>query len=282
MVNVRRSLLIAVILGFFSLFIHLASAHGQSLTVRGDRWLSVVEASGNVDLIPYEGERRRARRGDRLTRVGDMLVTGDNASARLEVDQRAGFVTMAENSQLQIQTLSITSSGGRITELAVSRGQVRLRVRPLTNPGSRLEIHTPAGVSGVRGTDFGLTIQPDGQTGVATLEGSVIASAQGQSVIVSDNLQSTIRPGEPPTPPEPLRDDPTLYIEVLSAAPGRVTARVAGYTDTVNLFELNGESQTLDRAGRFDLEVPIPSDGPILARVITPLGTEQKYELAVP
>jgi hypothetical protein len=283
MLNVRRSLLVAVILGFFlSLSLYSASAQGQSLTVRGDRWLSIVEVSGNVELIPYEGTSRRARRGDRLTRVGDLLITGDNASARLEVDQRAGIVTMAENSQLQIQTLSITSSGGRITELAVSRGQVRLRVRPLTNPGSRLEIHTPAGVSGVRGTDFGLTIQPDGQTGVATLEGSVFAAAQGQSVVVSDAQQSSIYPGEPPTPPEPLRDDPTLYIEVLSGSRDGPTARVVGYTDTVNLFELNGEIQNLDRAGRFDLEVPIPIDGRILARIITPLGTEQQYELAVP
>ncbi len=287
----------ALIIGFM---LAMTAASVQSLSIQGRRWLTVDQLSGSVDFIPYGESAREAKIGDRFSNVGDMLVTKADASARLEVDQRTGFVTVAENTQVQVQALSITSSGGRVTELAVNAGQVRLRVRPLTNPGSRLEIHTPAGVSGVRGTDFGVTVQFDGVTGVATAEGSVATSAQGKTVAVVANTQSSIFPGEPPTEPEPLRDDPTLFIERLvtlpGSEPGNTMVQVTGYTDTVNLLEINGDPKNLDRAGHFNLVVPLlgelgttPSAEPapssdlrIQAKVTTPLGTEQRYEILVP
>ncbi len=281
MANVRKWVLIAIALEFL---VCVAHADSQSLTIRGDRWLAITELSGSVTMVSQDGSRRQASRGDRLSDVGDTLITGNGASARLEVDLQTGFITMAENSQLQVQALSITRSGGRITELLVTRGQVRLRVRPLTNPDTRLEIYTPAGVSGVRGTDFGVSIQLDGRTGVATNEGRVVARAQGQAVQVGADLQTTIVPGEPPTPPEPLRDDPTLFIEALSPIPGRSAVRIVGSTDEVNLLKIAEQPRLLDRRGHFDIEVSgsAAENRRIQAVVTTPLGTEQSYELVVP
>lgn len=284
MIKIRRSLLLAVILGFF---ISLSTAYaqtlnGRELTIRGDRWLTITSFSGKVELITAQGDRRAAQQGDRLVSVGDAILTGPNSAARLEIDQSAGYVSMAENSQMRIQTLSITSRGGRVTELAVLLGQVRLRIRRLTNPDTRIEIHTPAGVSGVRGTIFGVTVQPDGLTGVATLEGSVAASAQSQTVMVVADTQSTIVPGEPPSPPAPLRDDPTLFIEGLREIPGTRKVQVMGYTDSVNLLDINQGRQILDRDGRFDLEAALTDDRRVDALITTPLGTQQKYRLVVP
>ena len=284
MPKVRRSHFLALL--FWS-WATAKAAHGQRRTIRGDRWLTVTSTTGYVAIQPFGEGRRQARVGDRLDRVGDILTTGPDASARLEVDLAIGFVSVAENSQLQIRTLSITRSGARITELFVLQGQVRLRIRPLTNPATRIEIHTPAGVSGVRGTDFGITVAPNGQTGVATLEGRVVASAEGQSVSVTAEQQSIIRQGEAPTPPAPLRNDPTLYIELLKATTttdeqDRPLVQIAGYTDVVNLLGLAGEQLALDRSGQFDVTLPAVDDRPIEALVTTPLGTTQKYELVVP
>lgn len=163
------TLLIAMLLSCSYITIVLA----QPISLVGDRWIAITSLTGDVDITPYQGRRRQARRGDRLEQVGDTVTTGANSSARLDVDQAAGYISMAENSQLQVQTLSITRNGGRITRLQVSRGQVRTRVRAFTNPESELEIYTPAGVSGVRGTDFGVSVQPTGAMGIATLAGSV-------------------------------------------------------------------------------------------------------------
>lgn len=284
----------------------IATVTVSALPLQGSRWLTVDRLSGSVYITPYRGRSRQARRGDRLANVGDSLATGSNASAQLEVDLQTGFVMLAENTQVQVQALSITRSGGRITELTVNRGQVRLRVRTLTVPDSRLEIHTPSGVSGVRGTDFGVSVQLDGQTGVATLEGSVATSAQGKTVAVVADTQSVIYPGEPPIPPEPLRDDPTLFVERLSFLPGSSATsrtdtpmvRLVGYTDKVNLLKINSDLKQLSRTGRFDLVVPLFEDSAVnrsedrsgsrsgnrylQATVTTPLGTEQQYELVVP
>ncbi len=286
MLSVRRSFFLALLLGLFS---PKVAAWGQSRTIRGNRWLTIAELSGPVEVIPFGDTRRPARLGERLNHVGDILITGSDATVRLEVDLAAGFVAVSENSQLQIRTLSITQSGGRITELLVLRGQVRLRIRPLSNPDSRIEIYTPAGASGVRGTEFGVSVGPTGQTGVATIEGSVVSSAQGQAVTVNAQQQSVIFPGEPPAPPEPLRDNPSLSIEVIRPI-GRGSAdgensrqvQVAGYTDSVNLLELDGVQQPLDRNGRFDETVSNTIGEPIALQVTTPLGTKQQYELVAP
>lgn len=287
MSKVRRSFLLAVFLG---VLLSAAVAYGQRpLRIRGERWLTVSELSGYVEIVPHQGERRQARQGDFLDRAGDLLITGENSSARLDVDQAVGYIRMAENSQLQIRSLSITQAGGYITDLFVLMGQVRLRIRPLSSPESRLEIYTPAGVTGVRGTDFGVTVQMEGTTGVATLEGSVASSAQGETVRVNAQQQSLTRPGEPPTPPTPLRDDPTLYIEVLRLLPGQMDeagnplVQIAGSTDAVNLLEIDTAQKILDEEGRFDIAVPlISADRRLSAQVITPLGTRQAYELVVP
>lgn len=276
MVVVRRSLLpVALSCGLLL----GTAAYSRALTVQGDRWLAIADILGDVQFVTGR-QRRSAREGDRLASVGDALITSTNATARLAIDEATGSVTMAENSHLRIQTLTITRGGGRVTELAVLQGQVRLRLRPFTSPESRLEIHTPVGVSGVRGTDFGVTVQPDGQTAIATESGSVAASAQGETVIVDAGLQSIIRPGSPPTPAQQFSDDPTLHIEVLRATSSR-TAQIVGYTDIANIVKINGETLSFDESGRFDLSVPI-SSRQIRAEVITPLGTQQKYELVVP
>lgn len=284
MLSNRRSLFLATLLGFSA---SSTAAWGQSRTIRGNRWLTIADLSGPVEIVPFRLSRRLAQRGDRLDSVGDMLITGPDAFVRLEVDLAVGFVTMAENSQLQIRTLSTTSTGGRVTELFVLRGRVRLRIRTLTDPDSRLEIHTPAGVSGVRGTEFGVAVRSDGQTGVATQEGSVFSSAQGQTVLVNAEQQSIIRPGEPPTEPIPLRDDPALFIEVIRPTDerdgqGARLVEVAGYTDFVNLLTVNNNELLLDRAGRFETLVSSPSNGRIPASITTPLGTTQQYELVAP
>jgi len=252
----------------------------QSLQVRVDRWLEVRQATGAVTY--QQGQTsRNARVGTRLQAIGEAIRTGQGASAVLAVDTGIGFVNISENTTVRVQNLQVTNNGGRITQLQVSGGQARLQVRRFTNPGSRLEIQTPAGVSGVRGTDFGVSVQPDGKTGLVTLEGGVVASAQGQSVAVEAGFQSLVIPGEPPSPAVPLTNDPGLDLRQLTAEANQ-TARIVGQVDLVNLVQIENQPLVLDRQGQFDVTVPLPADRSIEAVVTTPLGRRQVYELVVP
>ncbi|MBW4464057.1 MAG: FecR family protein [Pegethrix bostrychoides GSE-TBD4-15B] len=251
----------------------------DSLNVRINRWLEVQQLSGTVTY--QQGSRSRsARLGDRLQAVGDRLATGSDSTATLAVDTQIGTVEVAERTSLLIKALEITPSDGRITRLQVDKGRVQLRVRPFTNPDSRLEIETPAGVSGVRGTEFGVVVSPTGKMGVATLEGSVVTDAQGEEVEVPAGFQNVTLPGEPPTQPVPFNNQPNFEYRV-----ERVIRRsirrivVEGQVDPTSTVLIKGEPQEIDRDGRFSLLLPAPSRLRLTVTVITPLGQEQSYDL---
>lgn len=274
-----RSVSAVFLLALVWLNLYSPAVAQQVVPVRVNRWLEIKQLSGVITCI-LGGVSQSGRVSARLQNVGDTLITGENSNAVLEVDTAVGFVNVSENTTVRILALSASPDGSRITRLQVSGGQVRLQVRPFTHP-SRLEIETPAGVSGVRGTVFGVSVQPTGTTGVATLEGSVYASAQNQEVAVSEGFQSAIVPGEPPSPPVPLRDDPTFDLRLLRRV-DRQLWRIVGQVDPVNLVQLADETLTVDPSGIIDLQVPQPSDRQLLITVTTPLGTRRIYQVRVP
>lgn len=252
----------------------------QSLQVGVNRWLEVRQITGTVTFNQGQSSQP-ARVGTRLQAVGETIRTGSASSTVLAIDSGIGFVNVAENTTVRVEQLQMAPNGGRITRLQVTGGQARLQVRPLTNRDSSLEIETPAGISGVRGTTFGVSVQPDGKTGVATLEGSVMTAAEGQSVAVNTGLQSLVIPGEPPSPPVPITNNTQLDLRVLAPVDAH-TVRVVGQIDPVNLLLIADLPQAVERNGQFDVTVPHSGNQRIKAVVITPLGTKQAYELAIP
>lgn len=256
----------------------------RPLSVRVNRWLELRNYSGSVDYL-QNGQWRRAQSGQRLGSVGQGVRTGSGSLARLAVDTGIGFVSVSENTDLRITQLYTTQRGGKVTELNVSRGQVRMFVRPFSNPDSRFEIRTPSGVNGVRGTELGVVTQPSGRSALAVLEGSVASEAEGETVAVEANFQNLIFPGEPPSPPEPLVDDPSLGVDRLERRDryeDQSMVLLEGQTSPYNLFIVEGETQDTGREGEFSIRVPLPLNEVIEAKIITPSGTEQIYELVVP
>lgn len=250
----------------------------SSVQVRVQRWLQVNQKQGQVSHL-QGGQWRAARVGDRLQAIGDGLSTGPNSTARLVVDTGIGTVDVAEKTKLWIQALDFAPDNGRITRIQVGQGQARLRVRPFTHRGSQLEIRTPASLSGVRGTDFGVTVQPNGKTGLAVLNGKVQSAAQGQAKAVPGGYQNFTLPGQPPTPPVPLTNDTALKKTVERRLQGGDRqVRLVGQVDPVNLVMINGVPQVTDQQGRFTTTwQSIPSSFALPVVVITPLGIEQRH-----
>jgi hypothetical protein len=268
------------ILALVGLLLVAMASTAQPIQVRVDRWLAIQQVTGNVTYLTSQ-RSLPARVGIRLQTVGEGVATGANSATTLGVDTGIGTIQVSERTSLRIQELRLLPDGARVTSLRVTTGQARLQVRRFTHPNSQLEIETPAGLSGVRGTVFGLAVHPDGKMGVATLEGSVATSAQGQSVLVDSGFQNLTIPGEPPSQPVPIQDQATLQLRRLVAV-GNSNARVVGRIDPVNLLTIDEHVQVVDRTGEFDLTVPMPINRQIKIVVTTPLGTRQVYELAVP
>ncbi len=259
--------------------ITLNTSTAEQLQVNVDRWLEVRRPVGQV-LYTHAQKTQSARNGIRLQSVGDTITTKKGSSVILAIDIGTGFIKVSENTTIQIRKLFTTSGGGRITQLQVKAGQVRLQVRKFTNSSSSLEIETPAGVAGVRGTDFGVSVQQNGKMGVATLNGGVATNAQKQTVLVNAGFQNLTIPGEPPSSPIPLREDTRLNIRQLIANGNQV--RIVGSLDPVNLLTIAKQSQNTDKSGNFNITVPLPANRQVEAVVLTPLGKTQIYQLAIP
>ncbi|MTJ15026.1 FecR domain-containing protein [Anabaena sp. UHCC 0187] len=269
--------LILVLLGLISTI--NASVANDQLQVKINRWIEVRRTTGQVTYSRGQ-TLQPARKGIRLQSVGDTISTGSGSSAELAIDIGTGSIKVSENTKIKISKLQTGTQGGRVTELQVTTGQVRLQLRPLNNPASRVEIHTPAGIAGVRGTTFGVSVQDNGITGVATQKGSVATTAQGQTVLVNGGFQNLTIPGEPPSAPIPLQEDTRLNISKLAANGNQV--QIIGTVDAVNLLIISQQRQNIDPNGKFDITVPLPPNRRVKAVVVTPLGKQQLYELAVP
>ncbi|XHX77884.1 MAG: FecR domain-containing protein [Stenomitos frigidus ULC029] len=272
----------AVLLGFVTQRLVPQSLAKQSLQVRVNRWLEVRQITNDV-TFERGAMRRAAVVGDRLQAVGDRLITGRNSAATLFVDTGVGVVEMAEKTTLRVRRLDVAADNGRITRLEVLIGNVRLRVRPFTHKGSQLEIQTPVGVSGVRGTKFGVAVQPNGKTGLAVLEGRVVSAAQNQAVRVAQGLQNFTMPREAPSTPVKLKDDTSLrYDFELIVERGVRLARLRGQVDPVNNVTVDGVPQVTDRQGVFQSNLrSMPSYLRMQVIVTTPLGKTKTYALAL-
>ncbi|NDJ19154.1 FecR family protein [Myxacorys almedinensis] len=272
----------AAVLSSMALFVSQSTAQQSSIRVRVNRWIGVQQVFGDVSYTA-QNSVRPARVGDRLQNPGDSITTGKSASAALLVDTGIGTINVLEKTKLLLRELTKTPNDGHITRLDVVQGQVRLKLRRFTNRESQLELRTPAGLSSVRGTEFGVSVQPSGKTAVATLEGAVATAAQGVEVSVPAGFQNFTIPGEAPTNPVPLRDDPRLEyrFDKILADGGIRNVRLMGRVDPVNSVTVDGQPEPVDRNGFFRVLYLAPSFLKIKVVVTTPLGKTQTYELAL-
>lgn len=236
----------------------------QSQTVQNTgaaRWLEVEQVNGNVIL--NSDSSHQAQVGDRLSQGGDALTTARWSTSTLTIDSAIGRVQMAQNTHLQVNQLNIQPDGARVTLLDISRGQVRVQARRFTNPNTRLEIQTPSGVAAVRGTEFGVSINPRGTMAIATESGAVEVSApadapsnrQDDSVIVHPGYMSTIAPGEAPSPPRLI--DRRLDIEILRQYDRGSRVTLKAKVDPANSVLFNGEDVVMDQEGLITTSVAL-------------------------
>jgi FecR protein len=248
-------------------------ALARDIQLPSSRWVEVRQIRGTVI---YQG--RPAKVGDRLRVSGEQITTGRGSSAVLAVDSGIATINVAENTTLQVKGLAIAANGGRVTLLSVPRGQARVQARRMSNPSSRLELSTPSGVAGVRGTEFGVGVGPGGKTGISTLEGVVAANAKGQTVTVNGGYSSLVFPGEPPTPPRLTQENLKYELEKLSAV-SKDRVRLVCQVDPLNLVFLNDQPLEMDRNGNIDTIVSLSADYRFRLVIRSPLGGSKSYEL---
>ncbi len=255
----------------------------RGIQVRTNQWVKVEKITGKATYRNlYNATSRPARVGDLLQVVSDEISTGSDSSVVLSVDTGVGTIFVAENTTIKINSFRIAADNGRITNLYVPRGKARLQIRKFTNRGSQLNIQTPAGISGVRGTKFIVIARPNGNMLLTTIEGNVATSAQNHTEMVKGGFQNLTVVGEPPSAPVPISNDASLRYVINKQSSGVERAiSLVGYTNLFNTVKVNGLEQSLDRNGKFSVQLPATSSLKVNVKVETPQGKVQIYEIPI-
>ncbi len=256
-------------------------AHPQTqVQARFDRAFTLKNLAGQVEIKPNQQAWRRAQANDLITSIGDQIKTGERSRVDLQLDVGIGSIQVAPSTLIQLREIRRNADESRVSLFYMPYGSARIKLRRFTNPNTRFEIETPAGVSGVRGTEFGVAAQPSGKTSVAVLDGRVNTNAQGQDVGVDAGFQNFTMPGEPPSQPVPLTDSTQLDYQLDKSIVGmQRQLKFVGKVDPVNVVFANGKVVDTDRQGQFQVSLPVTSRPRLEVIVQTPLGKEQRYDL---
>jgi len=126
----------------------------------------------------------------------DVVNTQASARARVSLDD-GSVLNIGSDSSVHIVK---HDAGAQQTDLEVSLGKVRSQAQKITQPNGKFEVHTPAGVAGVVGTDF-YTAYENNMMTVIVFEGFVrVCNLAGVCVVVKAGQMTTVRNGDSSTP----------------------------------------------------------------------------------
>jgi hypothetical protein len=264
----------------------------QRLETRG---LTIEEING--ESVTLNGQP--ARVGD-ILQVGDQISTGKDTIVNLRIDSYIGWVEVAENTTVEVKTLSGEAgiNPNQITVLSVTAGQVRLSIsRFVSSPfwsetspqnqrqtsvtNSPFRIETPTTIIGVIGTTFGVNVSPDGKTAIHTLEGTVGVVNAGEEVSLENGEVAIVNPAEKPTPIDNIPPLSQLRVRSLTRL-GLETVQLRGTVDPMDLVYINDRPIQTDAEGNFDFIGRLPLSRRLQVTVRGPSVRERYYVIAVP
>lgn len=144
--------------------------------------------------------------------TGDEIHTGSSGSVLLEFLDSSRLL-LQKNSHLILETQNTYSSSGVLdVRVRLPRGRIETVINPRQKKGTRFEIHTPAAITGVRGTEFRVAMEGDQKVSrTEVTRGEVaVSGAAGKTVALPANFGTVVTTGQPPSAPKPLLPAPDL------------------------------------------------------------------------
>jgi hypothetical protein len=153
-------------------------------------YLAGVE--GTVEVGPGGGSWK-AGATDLELQAGDWLRTGMGSKAKVVLNDDT-VLSLGEDTEVAVETLvagSTVASVGEPTTLRMLRGKMRTRVGKGFGADTKLEVHTPTAVVGVKGTDFETHLlasgpgRPADSTQACTWEGDIFVRSSDPNLLKS-------------------------------------------------------------------------------------------------
>jgi len=129
----------------------------------------------------------------------DVVNTQANGRARVSLDD-GSVLNVGSDSSLKVVK---HDAGAQQTDLEVTVGKIRAQAQKISQPNGKFEVHTPAGVAGVVGTDFYVSYE-NGVMNVTVFDGIVkVCNLAGVCVMVKAGQFTTVRDGDSSGPAPP-------------------------------------------------------------------------------
>jgi uncharacterized membrane protein YgcG len=164
--------------------------------------LAAPEPSGRALAVDPEADALRDGSAtmlapDQPVYMGDRVRTGPNGKAQLEFSDQTKMV-VGPSSNLLIERYLLKNSN-TVKSFSVTALRGTFRFITGDSPKPAYAIRTPSATIGIRGTEFDLTVQPDGSTEMVLLSGAVRVCGGGGCISVGDrcSLIRVPRSGSP-------------------------------------------------------------------------------------
>jgi hypothetical protein len=129
----------------------------------------------------------------------DVVATQTNGRARVSLDD-GSVLNVGSDSSVKVVK---HDAGAQQTDLEVTVGKIRSQAQKISQPNGKFEVHTPAGVAGVVGTDFYVSYE-NGVMNVTVFDGVVkVCNLAGVCVEVKAGQFTTVRNGDSTGPTAP-------------------------------------------------------------------------------
>jgi len=129
----------------------------------------------------------------------DLLNTKADGRARVALED-GSVLNVGSDSTMKVVK---HDAAAQQTELELTVGRLRAQAQKISKPDGKFEVHTPAGVAGVVGTDVYVDYQ-NNVMNVIVFEGFVrVCNLAGVCVVLKAGQMTTLRTGDNAAPPPP-------------------------------------------------------------------------------
>ena len=174
--------------------------------------IRVLELTGEVNATSSQaGTAILVKPGTTLV-SGDEIHTGPNGNVLLEFFDHSRLL-LQKNSHLILEKQNTYSNSGVMdTRVRLLNGRIETVINPAQKNGTRFEIHTPAAITGVRGTEFRVAMENDQKVGrTEVTHGKVaVSGTAGKTIEIPASFGTVVTVGQPPSAPKPLLPPPDL------------------------------------------------------------------------
>ena len=99
---------------------------------------------------------------------------------------------------------------------------------------------------------------------------------------VTGGLQTLMRPGDPPLPPQPIPPEPIFDYQIEQTIRGQVRyLMLVGQIDPINQVYVEDELQDVTSTGEFRYRSLAFRGASLDVRIVTPLGDVTTYDIAL-